>query len=415
MLNLATIIIGIMALPFLVWAAVLFVSGMLPRKAEKAAVTKALRFAVLVCARNEENVIGNLIDSLAFQTYPKSCYEIFVVAHNCTDNTAAIAQEYGATVIEAQNPSERCKGDAMRHGIDYITKKHQADFDALCVFDADNLVNAHFLSEMNKALQGDADGALGMRDSHNAHKSAISEAFALYWLVNARVNHASRSLLHLPCFLQGTGFAIKLDILPKEGWRTFTLTEDIEFSIQQMLLSHHFTFVKDAVFYDEQPCDTKTWFHQIFRWMFGTKQCISYLPKILDNVRGKALQVWDMLWYILSFAVGGITFGAQVLLLISSTFSAKEFFTVARGCVVQLALMLVVTWLLSAICASRCGKDASAYAKGILIYPFLMASMFALFLASVFLRTCDWKPIAHGVEKSKKKRRKHTFSEEFRW
>ena len=50
------------------------------------------RLAVLICARNEEGVIENLICSLLAQDYDKALTSIFVVADNCTDQTASVAE-----------------------------------------------------------------------------------------------------------------------------------------------------------------------------------------------------------------------------------------------------------------------------------------------------------------------------------
>ena len=49
-------------------------------------------FAVLICARNEEKVIGSLLESLRRQTYPREKLHIFVMADNCTDGTEAAAR-----------------------------------------------------------------------------------------------------------------------------------------------------------------------------------------------------------------------------------------------------------------------------------------------------------------------------------
>ena len=53
---------------------------------------KLHRYAVLICARNEEAVIADLIDSLHGQTYPQDKLKIFVMADNCTDRTADAAR-----------------------------------------------------------------------------------------------------------------------------------------------------------------------------------------------------------------------------------------------------------------------------------------------------------------------------------
>ena len=54
------------------------------------------KYAIVIAARNEENVIGNLLDSINKQDYPKELLTTFVVADNCTDNTAKIARNHGA-------------------------------------------------------------------------------------------------------------------------------------------------------------------------------------------------------------------------------------------------------------------------------------------------------------------------------
>lgn len=70
----------------------------------------------MICARNEEQVIGNLLDSIAGQDYPKDKLHVFVIADNCTDETAAIARAKGATVYERHDLSKARKGYALEFG-----------------------------------------------------------------------------------------------------------------------------------------------------------------------------------------------------------------------------------------------------------------------------------------------------------
>lgn len=65
------------------------------------------RFAVLVAARNEEAVIGNLVDSLLAQNYPRELYDIYVLPNNCTDNTRRAAIRAGAKVLDCTVPRLR--------------------------------------------------------------------------------------------------------------------------------------------------------------------------------------------------------------------------------------------------------------------------------------------------------------------
>ena len=72
------------------------------------------RYGVLICARNESAVIGQLLDSIVGQTYPGELVEVFVAADNCTDDTARIARAHGAVVYERQNKLQVGKGYALR-------------------------------------------------------------------------------------------------------------------------------------------------------------------------------------------------------------------------------------------------------------------------------------------------------------
>ena len=72
------------------------------------------RLAILICARNEETVIGDLLKSISDQTYPKDQYEVFVMADNCSDHTAKIAKENGAVVYERFSDELQGKGYALQ-------------------------------------------------------------------------------------------------------------------------------------------------------------------------------------------------------------------------------------------------------------------------------------------------------------
>ena len=73
------------------------------------------KYAILIAARNEKNVIGNLLDSINKQDYPKELITTFVVADNCTDNTAEIARKHGAICYERFDNEHKTKGFALQY------------------------------------------------------------------------------------------------------------------------------------------------------------------------------------------------------------------------------------------------------------------------------------------------------------
>ena len=77
------------------------------------------RFAIIIPARNEEKVIGILLDSLKKQKYPKELYDIFVFPNNCNDKTKEIAIENNAKIIEFTEEI-KSKGEVLKYSFKYL-------------------------------------------------------------------------------------------------------------------------------------------------------------------------------------------------------------------------------------------------------------------------------------------------------
>ena len=122
-----------------------------------ARVKPKTKFACVIAARNEERVIGQLVESLLAQSYPRELFDIYVLPNNCTDHTALAAIRAGANVLMPRGEI-RCKGDALHEAFETLL---QRGYDAFCVFDADNFVEENFLSRMNDAFCAGAKAAKG--------------------------------------------------------------------------------------------------------------------------------------------------------------------------------------------------------------------------------------------------------------
>ena len=152
------------------------------KKAKPHKEVKLHRYAVLISARNEEAVIGHLIDSIKSQTYPSELVTTFVVADNCTDSTAKIAADAGAVVYERFNKNQVGKGYAL----DFLTERINEDygeefFDGFFVFDADNLLDKHYIEEMNKTFSDGYNITTSYRNSKNYGDNWISAGYALWF------------------------------------------------------------------------------------------------------------------------------------------------------------------------------------------------------------------------------------------
>ena len=166
------------------------------------------RFAVLVAARNEEAVIGGLVESLLAQNYPQELFDVIVVPNNCTDGTGTAAGRAGATVLDCTVPTSS-KGEVLDFALNRIFRWKKS-YDAVCVFDADNLVHPDFLQRMNDAWQAGARVAQAYRDSKNPTDTPISGCYSIYyWMVN-RFYSQARSNLGLSAIINGSGFMVSM-------------------------------------------------------------------------------------------------------------------------------------------------------------------------------------------------------------
>lgn len=235
---------------------------------DKKTVKPEKSFALIVAAHNEESVIQDIVESLKRLDYPKELYDIFVIADNCTDKTAQKAKEKGAIVYQRADRLKRGKGFALEWMFDKIFKM-QKKYDAVVIFDADNLASRNFLIEINKKLCQGYKVVQGYLDSKNPTDNWITGSYSIAFWTSNRMFQLSRSNLGLSNQLGGTGFAIDTQTLKKLGWGATCLTEDLEFSCKLVLNGYKVGWAHDAVIYDEKPLTMPQSWSQRKRWMQG--------------------------------------------------------------------------------------------------------------------------------------------------
>ena len=232
------------------------------------------KYAVLVAARNEEAVIGNLIDSIRQQDYPAELVDIFVVADNCdeTDRTAEVSRQMGAICYERHDLDHRTKGFALQYLVECIRRDYGIDaYEGYFIFDADNLLKEDFISRMNDSFDAGEKIVTSYRNTKNFDDNWISASYGIHWLRTVRHEHRARSLFRLATRIQGTGFLFAWEVI-KDGWNYTSLTEDRAFCADAVANGYKISYNNDAEFYDEQPVDMKTAWVQRVRWAKGHLQ-----------------------------------------------------------------------------------------------------------------------------------------------
>ena len=370
------------------------------------------KYAVIICARNEEKVIGNLIDSIKSQDYPTNLVKTFVFADNCTDETAKIARDHGAIVYERFNNKLIGKSYVLDEAFKWIFKNYDNEFDAFLLFDADNILDKNFIREMNKAYDSGHKICTSFRNSKNYGKNWLASGSAMLFFRECVTMHPVRNLFKSSCYISGTGCLIDYNIIKeKNGWDYNYLIEDIQFSIDNICKGNKITYVSAAEFYDEQPIKFKDAWNQRMRWCKGNHQCYFGYHK---KLRKRFFKTFDFscidlythtfpapflltIWVFLLPIIYGI------YALISDVPLDIYYIAGVKPLIDTLVFGFIYSAIVAFVVTIKIWKKlkTSTFKKilGIFAFPFYMSAYLPITVLAMFKKV-KWVPISHTDESS---------------
>lgn len=254
------------------------------------------KFAIVIPAHNEEQVLPRSLYSLFGLVYPKKLYDLIVVADNCTDQTARIAKKMGAKVLERTHPEKRGKGYALRWAFDQILNWDE-DYDGIVVFDSDSLVSGNYLDVMNYYLENGSQ-VIQSSDLVIPKPGAwSSEATRIGFLLYNYVKPMGRKVLGLGIGLRGNGMCFSPEVLRKIPWQAWSLTEDVEYGLILDLNDIPTDFAPEAYVWAQMPLKAENAESQRTRWELGRYPIIKrYVPKLFAAfIKRGALRYLDTL------------------------------------------------------------------------------------------------------------------------
>lgn len=221
----------LLALPTLLCGLYLLLLTLLSGRAKPRPPSRLqLHFDVVVPAHNEAGGIARTVASLQAMDWPRDRFRILVVADNCTDSTAAIARGAGAQVLERHDEHRRGKGHALAFAFD--ASRRDALADAVVVVDADTGVSPNLLEAFATRLEQGARAVqahYGVRNPGASWRTRlITIAKGAFHIVRSR----GRERLGLSCGLRGNGWCVTRGLLQQVPYGAYSLTEDLEYSIE---------------------------------------------------------------------------------------------------------------------------------------------------------------------------------------
>lgn len=367
------------------------------------------RYAVLISARNEALVIGQLLSSLRAQTYDQERITVFVMADNCTDETAQIARQAGAVVYERQNDQLVGKGYALDELMRCIERDYaDAPFDAFLVLDADNVLDRRYLEEMNKTFSDGYRVITSYRNSKNYGDNWISAGYSLWFLREAKYLNNARMAMGVSCAVSGTGFLFSREVIEAcGGWRFFLLTEDIEFTVYNVLQGERIGYCPTAVLYDEQPTSFRQSFRQRLRWARGFLQVFHrYGGSLVKSSLHGCFSAYDMTMTTMPamvLSLLGVIMNLTVCvigLVTGNTVMTRTGLMILGDYLLSTYLTVFIVGLIATITEWK--QIYTSTKKKILYlftFPFFMLTYVPIAFVALFKKV-SWKPIIHKESKS---------------
>lgn len=374
----ANILILIGLILFISKFLVRFYKGVLPQKQKE-----TNNFSVLIPARNESNVIEDLLISIKNQSEKINFENVYIIIENEKDETVNIAKKYNANIILRQKLELKRKGYALMEAIEKITK--EKTYDAYFIFDADNILDKDYIKEMKKTyLEGYSIG-IGKRKIKNKTNSIAVSSHLIFTLIND-LSNKNRNKYNVNANASGTGFYISGKIINKLKTYPFhSLTEDYEISLYAAINNLTTKYNEKAVYYDEQPTDYKTYFNQRTRWVKGyfearkiyTKDLIKKLKlnnKNFKSIYTSLIGVYDLILILLGLLIKCYKYPIELLLI------------------VYIALIILTIILLN---KENIKINKILYIKVLLINPLLLLTYIPCLIKSIFKKNIEWTVIKH--------------------
>ena len=367
---------------------------------------KNTKFAILIPARNESNVIEELLSALSNQNYPKQNFDVFVIVKEQNDKSIKIAEKFDYTTLVCKN--QKCKGDALDFAVQYVYNNNLS-YDAFLVFDADNVPSKNFLKEMDKAVLSGYDIGIGYRNSKNWNDGWVASSTGLTFSLVNTLSNKGRSKLGVNCIFSGTGYFISEKVIAKEkAWTFKTLTEDYEISLYATLNNLKTTYVEKAEFFDEQPCDIKTSIKQRVRWVKGFMMARKlYAKKIAKSIFTQKQNKWSKIEqtvgilpvaFIVASTIIYLLFqiGFSVASIVLSTSAMVFLFEIFKVCLITYAVLVIFTAIQFLAEISKINITTKNMIKTLLFNPFYTALYIPVAIKAIFSKNIGWDKIEHN-------------------
>lgn len=361
-------------------------------------------FCILIPARDEAEVIEDLLISIKKQTKKVNMRDVIIIVESEIDLTVSIAKKYGATIFVRKNLNLKSKGYALDEAVKDLIEKN-IYYDAYFIMDADNVMDKDFIKNMEKSYNAGYDIAAGYRNLKNGNDSVIAACSGITFSFLNTNGNETKSKQSRNITLSGTGLFINGELIKKwQGFPFNSLTEDYELTLYSILNNLTSIYNKEAIFYDEQPKIYKNTINQRVRWIKGyfstrKKYIKSFKNKLINNPNFGSLitEITGMKPYILMI-IGALLYILNQIIHIFKTSNFAYLFYIKILVISILAYLLFTTMTAFVLLkdADKINLSKKMQIKAILFSPLFFMTFVPCAIKAFLKKEVKWEKVEHN-------------------
>jgi cellulose synthase/poly-beta-1,6-N-acetylglucosamine synthase-like glycosyltransferase len=245
--------------------------------------------SIIVPVKDEERVIGRLLDALLRLEYPKEKSEIIIIEDGSKDKTVGTCQKYVDQHSSHIELFHRTTSNGKPSALNYALKKAKGEI--LALFDADCVPNSDVLLRAAECFKDPSTAAVqGGTSSINANENMLTRLISYDEAVAFRTYALGRNVLNLFVYLIGSCCFLRKDVVEKlGGWDEDSLCEDLEISVRLTKEGYLIRYVPEIQSWQESPAKLGTFIKQRARWLRGHMETALQYGKLITNVNKKSL------------------------------------------------------------------------------------------------------------------------------
>lgn len=260
--------------------------------------------SLMVAAKNEEAVIGRLVENLCQVDYPRQCYEVWVIDDNSSDRTPDILENLKQTypqlrVLRRLPGAGGGKSGALNQVLSL------AKGEIIGVFDADARIEPHLLRQVVQRFQEPQIGAVQVRKTiSNADLNIYTQGQNAEMALDAYYQQQRVAIAGMG-ELRGNGQFVRRQAMERcGGWNEETITDDLDLSLKLHLHHWQIDLLMEPGVKEEGVTTAIALWHQRNRWGEGGYQSyLDYWRPLLQNRLGLAKSLDVLFWFLIKYAI----------------------------------------------------------------------------------------------------------------